>query len=213
MLVQGECLVRGSWRKEETIVCHALSTPASCCLACPKGGGRREGKIGRGGDGGRGFLAGHERLSGSQWTKLSNNKVEATVCSASSSSFPFLIHSLSDSCASPAPALSLSLFSPVEPARACSSLAVPFPLFIILAFGNVLPTLQPALSPRLCFNFVWCITLYPPVGQPSPASAPLPTLVSAAFIHLQIFLSNSIQRSLATHTHFYADLCDTVCKQ
>lgn len=90
----------------ETIVCHALSTPASCCLACPKGGGRREGKIARGAEG-EGFLAGHERLSGSQWTKLSNNKVEATVCSASSSSFPFLIHSLSDSCASPAPALSL----------------------------------------------------------------------------------------------------------
>lgn len=148
MLVQGECLVRGRWRKVETIVCHALSTLASCCLACPKGGGRREGKIARGEEG-EGFLAGHERLSGSQWTKLSNNKVEATVCSASSSSFPFLIHSLSDSCAFPA----LSL-SPVEPARACSSLAVPFPLFIILAFGNVLPTLQPARSPRLCFNFV-----------------------------------------------------------
>lgn len=98
------------------------------------------------------------------------------------------------------PPLPLSLSSPVGPARACSSLAVPFPLFIILAFGNVLPTLQPARSPRLCFNFVWCITLYPPVGQPSPASAPLLALASVAFIHLQIFLLNSIQRSLATHT-------------
>lgn len=75
--------------------------PSVVLSGMPKGRGRREGKIARGAEG-EGFLAGHERLSGSQWTKLSNNKVEATVCSASSSSFPFLIHSLSDSCASSA---------------------------------------------------------------------------------------------------------------
>lgn len=117
----GRVLGGGRWSKVETIVCHALSTPASCCLACPNGEGRREGKKGRG----RGFLAGHERLSGSQWTKLSNNKVEATVCSASSSSSSFLIHSLSDSCASPTPAPALSL-SPLW------SLHVPVPVSLFL---------------------------------------------------------------------------------
>lgn len=75
---------------------------------------------------GEAFLAGHERLSGSQWTKLSNNKVEATVCSASSSSFPFLIHSLSDSCASPPHPLSL-FYSPLW------SLHVPVPVSLCLS--------------------------------------------------------------------------------
>lgn len=179
----------------------------------PKGGGEawgqeRKGREGRE-TGCRGFLAGHERLSGSQWTKLSNNKVEATVCSAPSSSSPFLIHSLSDSCASP----TLSLF-PVEPARACSSRAVPFPLFIILAFGNVLPTLQPARSPRLCFNFVWCITL-PPIGQPSPS--PTAHSSSADTCKCRVYslanISLKFYSAFAGHTHFYADLCNSVCKQ
>lgn len=181
----------------------------------PKGGGEawgqeRKGREGRE-TGCRGFLAGHERLSGSQWTKLSNNKVEATVCSYPSSSSPFLIHSQSDSCASPA--LSLSL-SPVEPARACSSRAVPFPLFIILAFGNVLPTLQPARSPRLCFNFVWCITL-PPIGQPSPS--PTAHSSSADTCKCRVYslanISLKFYSAFAGHTHFYADLCNSVCKQ
>lgn len=81
MLAQGRRVRKGAGRGGETIVCHALSTPASCCLARQRwqsgaGGGRyRVGaSVRRGGV--CGDVAAHERLSGSQWTKLSNNKVK-----------------------------------------------------------------------------------------------------------------------------------------
>lgn len=216
MLVQGECLVGGG-RKVETIVCHALSTPASCCLACQKGEERREDKRERGERWGRGGRRGVEGF----WLVMSdclaaNGLNWATTKWKQQSALLLLLLLLFwyiRWVTVVPPPLSLSL-SPVEPARACSSRAVPFPLFIILAIGNVLPTLQPARSPRLCFNFVWCITL-PPIGQPSPS--PTAHSSSADTCKCRVYsianISLKFYSAFAGHTHFYADLCNSVCKQ